>query len=756
MSNSGSGIIDEDTAQTVASGRETLGSMLSAAQTHLQKVFLVFVAGFIGTFYAMDTVAWPFLRRVMTQEMPKSVMRHVDIVAVTPFDVILLKAKIGTVAGVILAIPVLLFFARGAIRRQGWYPDASVSYWKGGVVVLLGAGLFAAGLAYGYSLFFPLMFNFLAKNAVNAGFSPKYGIVSWTQFVLVLSFSFGLAAEMPLVMSALGYTGIVPYETFRDKWKYAVLGIFTFGAFFSPPDPFTQIMWAAPLLVLYALSLYLTKIVVTIKRGSEEVSLGGTVQQKWNTILGIVFIGGVGTYLLISQGAGVYLNRELIPTLNDTLPTKYHVPVVPSVENLFGLPREQALIVEAVVVAAGAFLLAVLYYLFASLEADADMTSSGGAPPAIDVDELDAADVRAAPPEIFEAMSGDESLDHARTAMSNDNPEKAQAILDRYDDSNQEAAEADEAAQDTQSTGSIESEGDAPLAEDVARQQGSSADGDGNVVQSTAAGMMNAFSEDETTEDDIGGYYYDIAFIFQSITTKIFWVVGIFMLVLAGSFLVLYKGGMEAINKDFTRRVPEGVVQGDPAQLLNIVTLHPVEALIFEVKVSTLLGAVAAVPVLLYFAWPAMKERGIARGNRNVFFVWGFALFAGLFAGSYVGYTQVAPRIISWLVWDAQQANMVIYYRVKSFFWLVFATTIGIGLLADVIVTMVLFNEGGIVSYDTFREHWRVVVIGTFALGGLLTPDSLYTMFLVAVPTTVAYVLGLGLLTVTTVGGHRG
>ncbi|WP_423743138.1 twin-arginine translocase subunit TatC (plasmid) [Haladaptatus sp. SPP-AMP-3] len=750
MSNSGSGIIDEDTAQTVASGRETLGSILSATQTHLQKVFIVFVVGFIGTFYAISEVVWPFLRRVMTQEMPKSVMQHVDIVAVTPFDVILLKAKIAMVAGVILAIPVLLFLARGAIRRQGWYPDASISYWKVGVVVLLGAGLFAGGLAYGYSLFFPLMFNFLAKNAVNAGFSPKYGIVSWTQFVLVLSLSFGLAAEMPLAMSSLGYTGIVQYETFRDKWKYAVIVIFTFGAVFSPPDPFTQIMWAAPLLVLYAVSLYLTKIVVTIRRGSDEVSLGRTVREKWNNILGIVLIGGVGTYLLISQGAGGYLNRELIPTLNDTLPAKYHLPFVPAVENLFGIPREQALLVAALVVAAATLLLAVLYYLFVSLEASADMTSPSSAPAAIDVDELDATGVRAAPPEVFETMSGDESLDHARTAMSHDNPEKAQAILDRYDEINEE--EADTAVQ-TGESAPDESEDEAPLAEDVARQP---TENDGNVVQSTAAGMMNAFSEDETTEDDIGGYYYDIAFIFQSITTKIFWVVGIFMLVLAGSFLALYKGGMEAINKDFTRRVPEGVVQGDPAKLLNIVTLHPVEALIFEVKVSTLLGAVAAVPVLLYFAWPAMKERGIARGNRNVFFVWGFALFAGLFVGSYVGYTQVAPRIISWLVWDAQQANMVIYYRVKSFFWLVFATTVGIGLLADVIVTMVLFNEGGIVSYDTFREHWRVVVIGMFALGGLLTPDSLYTMFLVAVPATVAYVLGLGLLTVTTVGGHRG
>jgi sec-independent protein translocase protein TatC len=756
MSTSGSSVIDEDTAQTVASGRETIGAMLSSLQTHLQKVFIVFVVGFIGTFYGMSAVVWPFLKEITTSEMPAEVMDKVEIIAVTPFDVVLLQAKVAMVGGVLLAVPVLLYLGRESIRNQSWYPDVSVSYWQITAFAVLAAGLFVGGLFYGYSLFFPLMFNFLAKNAVNAGFSPKYGIVEWTQFVIILSASFGIAAEMPLIMSGLGYSGIVKYETFRDKWRYAVLAIFAFGAMFSPPDPFTQLMWAAPLVILYAFSLYLTKIVVTIRRGSGEVSLGGTVGRNWNTVLGVGLLAGAAAYAFVTQGGRGLVNEQLLPTV----PAAYRPGAVPPVEEALGLPRGTAVLVVAVGAALVALLLAVLYYFFQAVEQSAarvdDATGavtvdaqtvddpaapSAGAPAEIDLDGLDAAGVRAAPPEVFAGMTEEQSLQHAQAAMDDDDSAKAQAILDRFDEANEAGATATTAGDDA------DEDGDAPLAGEAATESND----DGNVFQSTAAGMANAFTEEETTEDDVGGYYYDLAFIFRSLTSKMFRIVGVFMLVLASVFVALYRGGIGVINEDFTSRVPQHVVEQvaqDGESLLPVVTLHPVEALVFEVKISTLIAAVAVLPMVLYYAWPAIKERGItsSSGDRRVFFVWGGALVLGLFAGSFVGYAFVAPNIISWLVVDAHQANMEIAYRVKNFFWLVFATTVGIGLLANVPVTMLLFERGDIVSYDTFRSRWRVFVIGTFAVAGLVTPDSLYTMFLVAIPASLAYGLGLGTL----------
>ncbi|MFD1525615.1 twin-arginine translocase subunit TatC [Halolamina salina] len=277
-----SSALDDDTQRAIAEGRETAGAVLRSAQKDLQKVFVVFLVGFLGVFMALRRGVWVWLKGVTTQRMPAELQSQFDIIAQTPFDVILLQAKISLVAGIIVASPVLVYFSRDALKERGHWPEVPIPLWKAVPIVLLSGVLFMGGMAYGYLLFFPIMFNFLAGNAVSAGFAPYWSIVLWTEFVLLLTFSFGLAAQMPLAITGLSYTGIVPYEQFRDKWRYAVVAIFVFGAVFSPPDPFTQIMWAAPLLVLYGFSLYLAKFAVTMKRGSERLSAAGVLRRNWN------------------------------------------------------------------------------------------------------------------------------------------------------------------------------------------------------------------------------------------------------------------------------------------------------------------------------------------------------------------------------------------------------------------------------------------------------------------------------------------
>jgi len=53
-----SSALDEDTRQTLDAGRETAGAMLRSAQKDLQKVFIVFLVGFIGSFYALRLYVW--------------------------------------------------------------------------------------------------------------------------------------------------------------------------------------------------------------------------------------------------------------------------------------------------------------------------------------------------------------------------------------------------------------------------------------------------------------------------------------------------------------------------------------------------------------------------------------------------------------------------------------------------------------------------------------------------------------------------
>ncbi|MCQ4334696.1 twin-arginine translocase subunit TatC [Natronomonas sp. F2-12] len=732
-----SSAVDDDVARTVANGRAQLGVLLRAAQKHLQKVFIVFLIGFLGVFTALRLYVWDILKRDLNA--------HPDIVvvAITPFEVILLQAKIGLVAGLIIMTPALLYFGRDSLKKRGRWPE-NIPRWKGATFGLISAGLFVGGIAYAYHLFFPIMFAFLADNAVGAGFQPTYSISMWAQFIFLLSLSFGLAAQLPLLMSTLSYTGIVPYETFRDKWRYAVVGIFVFGALFSPPDPFTQIMWAVPLVTLYGASLYIAKIVVTTKRSRDSIDLWGTARERWNVLGGLYLLGLGIVYTFYTYGGYTAVNDVLAAA-----GSRYRF-IDAGVG--YGI-SEPAYIAAVGSIYGGAFaLVGFAYYVYDGLEALDSDPRAGPDPEEIDVSALNTEEIRTAPEAVFAGMDEEEALAIAGGAMESD-PNRAQAILDRFDEA-QAGADADGATEGAAGSEAGPAGGPAPGSNTAAAPAPTAGDGPdgGGTLAARGAGFLDAFSDDDVSEDDIGGYAYDITFVLDSVTSKSFRLVGLFAAVMAVTFVVLYQGGIGRLHEQFVAGMPAQFT----AEQVSIVTLHPVEALIFMIKVSVIFGLAAVVPLLLYYAWPALRERGIARGDRRILLVWGGSLLSSMALGSFFGFLYVAPAAISWLATDVLQAEMVIAYRISNYGWMVFFLTVGIGLLVMVPVSMFLFHRGGIVPYGTMRGRWREFAIAVLAIGAFASPRGVFTMFLLGLPVIAAYAVGLGLLWLYTLGGRRG
>ena len=737
-----SSIVDEDTARSLNSGKESLGAVLSTIQTHLQKVFIVFVIGFLGTFYALRAYVWDWLKLVTVSEMPPEVADQHEIIVQTPFEVILLQAKIGIVAGIFLAIPPLLYLSRHELRDRGYWPQTTIARWKVASIVLLSFGLFLGGITYAYALFFPLILGFLAEFSLGVGVTPRWSIVMWTEFLVLLTISFGLAAQLPLAMSSLAYAEIVPYETFRDNWRYAIVGIFGFGALFSPPDPISQIMWALPLIVLYGFSLGLTRFIVNLKRGG-RAEIGPTFRQNAGKLLGGPLLLAAAVYAALVSGA--YLYFELLQ------PRGIDPPEALWLQDALGTSQEVALAVGAAAATFGlGFVVLGLYYLFTSVNADPAAGSGPmGDPTAIDLEPLDAAGVRAAPPAAFEGLSEEEALALARSAIDDDEGEKAEAILDRFDEVHQQdgtgevTSEGAGATKGAAGSDTAETGGDAAGAESESETAG--------VVEDTATGMFAAFSE-EKDEDDIGGYIYDIRYIADSLRSRLLYIFAVFGLVLTGTFTFFYLGGVRVITEIFVARMPAAVL--DPEDL-RIIDLHPVETLIFIIKVSTMLALLAILPMVLYYAWPAMKDRGLTAGQRSVVYEWTVVFTLTLVGGTLLGYYYIAPGIIGYLAYDAIQGGMIISYQISKFSWLIIYTTVGVGLLACIPVTMWMLFRGKVASYAAMRNRWREMTIAVFTVAGVFTPISVLTMFLVAIPTMLAYGIGLAGLWIVTAGGRR-
>lgn len=703
-----SDVLSDDTRDSLASGRQLLGDVFVTLRSKLRRLFIIFLVTLLATVYALRIFIWPKLEADLLAQ-------GAEIIVLTPFDVILLQAKIGILIGILSMLPLVVYYARNPLKRRGWYPEEDIPRWKlvsiGGMAVVL----FSGGVVYSYNIFFPVMFAFLAHHTESVGLVATYSLVDWTQFILVLSLSFGFAAQLPLVMTALSYSGIVRYETFRDKWKYAVLGMFGFGALFSPPDPFTQLMWAAPLVVLYGLSLYFSRLAVAFKRGRATIDVMGNLRRNFNTVLGVFVLAGGITGWIAVYGETVFneVIRSYLPGV--VRPPPIFLPFDTFVSTTIGLVTVSAIGGGIAVV------IAVLYFAWPRLESVTvtDPLSND----VIDLSHAGVGEIKTVPDEAIADLSEDEVLALSREAMDAGEPEKAKAIFDRYD-----------ALEEEEDTGSEEATSGA--------------------VTQTTTNVVNAISDEERTEDDIGGYYYDILFILDTLRSRAFRLFAVFILVLVGVFWFLYQGGLGTIKTDFLARLPAVV---EPENI-NVITLHPVEALVFSVKISTLLGAIATLPVLLYYAWPPLKERGIASGDRRVFFGWTGALAVSIIGGSLLGYLFIAPGVVSYLVWDAVEAGMIISYRVSNFFWLIFFTTVGIGLWISIPVTMVMFHRGGILHYEQMRSSWRGVTVGVLALMATFTPANVLSMILVAIPVMLAYGLGLGILWIYTIssrGTHR-
>ena len=756
-----SSVVDEDTARAVNSGRQTLGAMLSSAQDHLQKIFIVFVVGFMGTFWLLRIWIWDFLEATATARMDPDLVAATDIITRTPFEVILLQAKIGLLFGVIFAIPALLYYSRDALKRRGMRSAVPISKWYLAAFALASFSLFWIGIFYAYVVFFPYAFFFLGDVAFSAGVKPSWGITEFTEFIALLTISFGLAAQLPLFMGVLSYTEIVPYETFRDKWRHAVVAMTAFGAVFSPPDPFTLIMWAMPLVLLYGFSLGLAKLVANIRRrGAAEIGSGvALMKRRLGQFVGVVTVAFALAAAALWAGAREWLATEVGPQMPGFLwpdePTFLDALVTD--HGTLGVVAAALILASLIGVAILAvFTVQVLRGPVYPRESQLLMAET---PDDVDFDVLDAADIERVPRAVFDNMSEDRMMDIARESMHADDREKAQAIIDRFDSL---AALDDDDAEDGAAGASA---GGAAAAGGAVEEES------GGFFSSTAAGMLDPFTEEETTEEDIGGYAYDLAFIVDSLTSKMIYLVGIFMAVLAGSFFWLYTGGIGYVLAVFVRQVPDSVLE-DVAerndatidddmstleliqQLDFVIALHPVEVLIFIVKVSTLLAIIAVLPFLLYWAWPAIQERGLARGDRRVFAIWGGALFVGFLLGTVVGFFYIAPAVISYLITDAVNNDMVISYRIKSFFWLVIFTTVGVGFLMNVVVTMALFHVGNIVSYRAMLGAWRPVTVGIFAFAAVVSPRGLLTMLVFAIPLVLTYLLGLAVLYVLTAGGR--
>ena len=289
--------------------REGAYDLLDAARENLVHVLVTFLLGLVGTIiflrlYAFDKIQAQTLARARGQGYT------VDTSFVNPFEVILLQAKIGIVVGVIVTVPVVVYLARNSLRRRGLWIPPSVSRRRIAAFLVGIVALFFVGVAYAYFVMIPYILEFVAAIAVKAEVRPFFRISSFVNFVLIYSLIFGIAAQLPLLMSFTVKSNIVSYRFYREKWKYFVIIGAVFSALVTSPDPMTQLIVLGPLVGIYFLGLGVVKVVarseIQEQERLREVMTTGTEDPKEKTAKTGTTDGGSSASALdyTSQSAG--------------------------------------------------------------------------------------------------------------------------------------------------------------------------------------------------------------------------------------------------------------------------------------------------------------------------------------------------------------------------------------------------------------------------------------------------------------------
>ena len=120
--------------------------------------------------------------------------------------------------------------------------------------------LFVAGAALAYYFVFPPPGpSFSASNPPNgAGGLPvqlEAKVSEYLGLVMKLIFAFGVAFQLPVLLTLLAKVGIVSSRSLKKYRRYAYVGMFIIAAIITPPDVITQTGLAVPLILLFEISI---------------------------------------------------------------------------------------------------------------------------------------------------------------------------------------------------------------------------------------------------------------------------------------------------------------------------------------------------------------------------------------------------------------------------------------------------------------------------------------------------------------------
>ena len=235
---------------------EESGDIEMSFLDHIEELRWRIIYSLIGIL-VFTIVAWIFIDPLVEIVLLKPARdAHASLQNLRPFGQLFLYVQVAIIVGVVASLPNIFYqlwkFIAPALKKQ----ERKYILW----IVFFSTFCFLAGIAFAYFVMLPLAMKFAAQFGTQE-IANEFAIDEYMSIIISVMLAAGVVFELPMISFFLSKLGILTPKFMRKYRRHAIVIILILAAILTPgADPVSQVILAVPLVLLYEISIFISKI----------------------------------------------------------------------------------------------------------------------------------------------------------------------------------------------------------------------------------------------------------------------------------------------------------------------------------------------------------------------------------------------------------------------------------------------------------------------------------------------------------------